>query len=345
MTFMRKTDTIEEKREERSEEMSADKRYDIVALGEILVDFTPCGESEQGNSLLEVNPGGAPCNVLAMAAKIGAKTAFIGKAGDDSFGRMLKETADRAGICTDGLILDDSVFTTLAFVHLDAAGDRSFSFCRKPGADTCLRKEELKTELIRAAKIFHFGTLSMTDEPAASATKAAVTLAKESGALISFDPNIRPLLWKDMEQAKRAMQWGFSQCDILKISDDELRLVSDTEDSAQAMERLLTQYPNIRLLFVTMGADGCCWRYGTDSGKCAAPHVQTVDTTGAGDTFMGCCLAETARLGIDRLTEENLREIVEFANSAAALVTTKKGAMKSMPDKAEVLRLMEKTYH
>ena len=321
--------------------MSGNKKYDIVALGEILIDFTPHGTSAQGNALLEVNPGGAPCNVLAMAAKLGAKTAFIGKVGGDAYGRMLKGTAEAAGINTEGMLLDDSVFTTLAFVHLDESGDRSFSFCRKPGADTMLRTDEVRGELVREAKIFHFGTLSMTDEPAKSATRSAAGLAKENGALISFDPNYRPLLWSGAKEAKEAMAWGFAQCDILKISDDELELATGEGNVETGAEQLAAHYPNIRLMFVTMGAAGCYFRFGELRGKSPAFPVKTIDTTGAGDTFMGCCLYEIARLGLEKLDKTKVEAMTNFANGAASLITTRKGAICSMPERVEILALME----
>lgn len=321
--------------------MSENKKYDIVALGEILIDFTPYGTSEQGNALLEVNPGGAPCNVLAMAAKLGAKTAFIGKAGGDAYGRLLKKTAAEAGIGTEGLLLDDSVFTTLAFVHLDESGDRSFSFCRKPGADTLLRADEIDEALVRGAGIFHFGTLSMTGEPAKTATKAAVKLAKECGALLSFDPNYRPLLWNGADEAKEAMAWGFAQCDILKISDNELELATGETDVEAGAEKLAAQYPNIRLLLVTMGAAGCYFRFGDVRGSCPAYPVKAVDTTGAGDTFMGCCLYEIAGSGLEGLGKAELEAMTNFANAAASLITTRKGAICSMPERGEITALMQ----
>ncbi len=318
-----------------------EKIFDIVALGEMLIDFTPCGKSEQGHELLEANPGGAPCNMLAMAAKLGAKTAFIGKVGADSFGKMLKQAAENAGICTNGMVLDEKVFTTLAFVHLDQSGDRSFSFCRKPGADTCLRADELRRDIIQNAKIFHIGTLSMTDEPAKTATQEAVLLAKNSGAIISFDPNIRPLLWENIDRAKETMEWGFARCDILKISDDELKLATGVADNQLAIDKLLARYPNIHLAFVTMGKDGCLWRCGERSGTCASPEVRTIDTTGAGDTFMGCCLALVAQKELCNLTDREIADMVRFANAAAAIVTTRKGALQSMPKRDEVNQLLK----
>ncbi len=317
------------------------KKFDLTALGEVLIDFTPHGKSEQGNDLLEVNPGGAPCNVLAMAAKLGAKTTFIGKAGDDTFGRELKKTLETVGIDVESMLLDASVFTTLAFVHLDLNGDRSFSFCRNPGADLMLRAEEVDAKRIQETKIFHFGTLSMTDEPARSATKHAVQLAKESGAVISFDPNFRPLLWKDIKKAKEAMDWGFSQCDVLKISDNELELATDVENVETAVDHLCGKFPNIRLVLATMGERGCYFRYGSDSGMCPAYPVNVIDTTGAGDTFMGCCLYTISQKGLLQLEHCELMHMVDFANAAASIVTTRKGAIRSMPEREEIKNLMK----
>lgn len=313
--------------------------YDIVSLGEMLVDFTPCGASESGKTLLEPNAGGAPCNVLAMASRMGKRTAFIGKVGADAFGDMLIESARRAGIFTGGVIKDESVFTTLAFVSLNDEGDRSFSFARKPGADTCLSEDELSQELIGNTKIFHFGTLSMTDEPARSATKKAVALARAGGAIISFDPNYRPLLWKSEDDAKAAMEWGFENADVLKISDDEIVLSTGESDLEAALSALAERHENLRLIFLTCGKDGSFYKFGNIEGRCASPSVNTIDTTGAGDTFMGACLSFIADKGF-AFTKDELYSAVRFASAAAAIVTTRKGAIGSMPERDEVLSLL-----
>lgn len=315
------------------------KKYDIAAIGEMLIDFIPCGISDSGKTVLEPKEGGAPCNVLAMAAKLSKKTAFIGKVGADAFGEMLTDTASRAGIYTGGVVKDENVFTTLAFVSLNEEGDRSFSFARKPGADTCLNKDEISCEIIQNTKIFHFGTLSMTDEPAKSATKEAVAIAKKCGALISFDPNIRPLLWKNIDDAKKAMEWGFENADILKISDDEIALATGEEDITKALGILSGKYENLSLIFVTLGRDGSVYKFGSYQGRCASPKVKTIDTTGAGDTFMGACLSFVSDRGLDFSCEE-LDNAVRFASCAAAIVTTKKGAIESMPEKDEVIALL-----
>ena len=232
-----------------------DKIYDVTAMGEMLIDFTKNGESEQGNGLFEACPGGAPCNVLAMLNKLGRKTAFIGKVGNDQFGRLLKDTIDTIGIETKGLILDEEIKTTLAFVHTFPDGDREFSFYRKPGADMMLDEKEVDEELIRGSKVFHFGTLSMTDEPVRTATKKALKIAKESGCLITFDPNLRPPLWKSLDEAKEMMEYGFTQCDVLKISDNEIQFVSGKEDYDEGIQYLQEKY-HIPLIFLTMGKDG-----------------------------------------------------------------------------------------
>ena len=232
------------------------KKFDVTALGELLIDFTADGTlSDQGNPLFEANPGGAPCNVLAMLQKLGKHTAFIGKVGNDSFGKMLRDILREAGINTDNLLMDNSVPTTLAFVHTAPDGDRSFSFYRSPGADMMLRPEEINLELIKNSRIFHFGTLSMTDPGVEAATKTAIEAAKEAGAIISFDPNLRPPLWKNLDTAKEKIRYGLSVCDVLKISDDEITFLTDTEDVDAGIGILRKQY-DIPLICATMGKRG-----------------------------------------------------------------------------------------
>lgn len=319
-----------------------EKTIDVTSLGELLIDMTPHGTSPQGNALLEVNPGGAPCNVLAMVSKLGGKTAFIGKVGEDQFGSLLANVIKEQGIITDGLVRDARYATTLAFVHLDENGDRSFSFCRKPGADMMLEKQDICEALIEKARIFHFGTLSMTNEPSRSATQYAVELAKKHGCLISFDPNIRPPLWDSMENAKKQMAYGLSQCHILKISDNEIELATGISDLDKAAEALLAQYPNIRLMFLTLGRKGSRFYYGALSRTVDTfLDVATIDTTGAGDTFTGCCLYFITQYGLDCLDEEKLTKMVRFANGAASLITTKKGALKVMPSRQDVEALVK----
>lgn len=318
-----------------------EKRYDVVALGELLIDFAMSGKSEQGNNLFEACPGGAPCNVLAMLAKLGKKTAFIGKVGNDQFGKLLKETIEDVGIESKGLIMDDEVNTTLAFVHTFPDGDRDFSFYRQPGADMMLTEDEVDYELIRQAKIFHLGTLSMTDEPVRSATKKALVIAKEAGCLISFDPNLRPLLWSSLELAKEMMEYGFVYCDILKISDNEIQFVSGKEDYDEGIKYLQDKY-NIPLIFLTLGKDGSCAYYKDMRVECGGYQVDTIETTGAGDTFCGSSLSGILDRDLGNLTKEDLSEMLSFANAGAALVTTRKGAIRAMPEREDVEKLMKK---
>lgn len=317
------------------------KKFDVVALGELLVDFTENGMSPQGNPLLEANPGGAPCNVLAMLNKLGRKTAFIGKVGQDIFGNRLKATLDEVGIDTSNLVMDEDVRTTLAFVETFSDGDRDFSFYRNPGADMMLREEELHEEMLSDAKIFHFGTLSMTHEEVRKATKKAIAAAKEEGAMISFDPNLRPPLWKSLEDAKEQVAYGLSQCDILKISDNEIQWFTGEEDFDAGIAKLKEQY-NIPLIMLSMGRDGSRAYY-KDLRVEAAPFLQenTIETTGAGDTFGGCCLHFLLEYGLDDLDEEKLSRMLTFANAAASIVTTRKGALRVMPEAREVEEFIE----
>ena len=314
---------------------------DVVALGELLIDFTENGVSGQGNPLFEANPGGAPCNVLAMLRKLGKSCAFIGKVGDDMFGRMLEQTANNAGISTDYLLKDDHIPTTLAFVKTLEGGDRDFSFYRKPGADINLTEEELPVAVLETARIFHFGSVSQTDEPVRSATKKAVQIAKKAGSLISYDPNLRPPLWKDLELAKEEIAWGLGQCDILKIADNELLFMTGEEDFDKGAEILQKQYPNIKLLNVTAGAGGSYAYY--EDKRVFQPAFclgGTIETTGAGDTFCACVLSYILERGIDGLTDENLSQMLRFANATAYLVTTKKGAILSMPERNDVEKIL-----
>lgn len=317
------------------------KRFDVAALGELLIDFTENGTSGQGNPVYEANPGGAPCNVLAMLNKLGRKTAFIGKVGRDIFGNRLKEVLDEVGIDTTNLIMDRDVRTTLAFVETLPGGDRDFSFYRNPGADMMLKEEELQEELIRSAKLFHFGTLSMTHEEVRRATKKAVAIARESGALISFDPNLRPPLWESLDAAKEQAAYGFSQCDILKISDNEIQWFTGEEDFDAGIRKLREQY-DIPLIMLSMGRDGSRAYY-RDLRVEVAPFLQdtTIETTGAGDTFGACCLHYVLKYGLNNLDGEKLTEMLTFANAAASIVTTRRGALRVMPGAEEVETFME----
>ena len=316
------------------------KKFDVVALGELLIDFTENGISTQGNPILEANPGGAPCNVLAMLNKLGKKTAFIGKVGNDTFGRQLAEEVQQSGTDTTNLILDDTVHTTLAFVHTFPDGEREFSFYRNPGADMMLKKEEVMADIIKEAKIFHFGTLSSTHEGVRAATRYAIDIAKESGALISFDPNLREPLWDFLEDARKEIEYGLSKCDILKISDNELEFMTGTKDYSKGVKILREQY-DIKIIFVTLGKDGslACYKDLT-SEQPTFSEIKAIEKTGAGDTFEGCALNYLLEHDFDSLKEENLSELLLFANAGASLITTRKGALKVMPDKTEIENLI-----
>lgn len=317
-----------------------EKEYDVIALGELLIDFTMNGQSEQGNNLFEACPGGAPCNVLALLNKMGKKTAFIGKVGRDQFGTLLKNTITEAGIDAAHLVVDENVNTTLAFVHTFPDGDREFSFYRDPGADMMLNESEVDEAFIGRAKIFHFGTLSMTHDGVRAATKKAVWAAKEGGCLISFDPNLRPPLWSSLDLAKEQMEYGFSVCDILKISDNEIQFVSGKEDYDEGIAYIQEKY-HIPLILLTMGRDGSRAYYKGMRVERPGFSVKTIETTGAGDTFGGSSLNYIVEHDFDSLTEEQLGEMLTFANAAAAIVTTRKGAIKAMPGREEVEALVQ----
>lgn len=313
------------------------KMFDVTALGELLIDFTENGTSSQGNPLLEANPGGAPCNVLAMLERLGKKTAFIGKVGKDMFGNQLKAAVEEVGIDTRNLIMDEEVHTTLAFVHTYPDGDRDFSFYRNPGADMMLTKDEVSEELIQSSRIFHFGTLSSTHEGVREATRHAIEVAKAAGCTITFDPNLRPPLWKSLEDARVEIEYGMTKCDVLKISDNEVEFLFGTTDYDKGAALIREKY-NIPLVLITMGKDGSRAYY-KDLRVEAAPFLQenTIETTGAGDTFCASALNYVLEHGLENLTEENLMEMLTFANAAASLITTRKGALRVMPTRQEVL--------
>lgn len=317
------------------------KKYDVIAMGELLIDFTMSGQSEQGNNMFEACPGGAPCNVLALLNKMGKKTAFFGKVGKDQFGKTLRDTLDEVKIDTSHLLEDEKVNTTLAFVHTFPDGDREFSFYRNPGADMMLTKDEVDESFLEETKIFHFGTLSMTHEGVREATKKALDVVKEKGALISFDPNLRPPLWSTLDLAKEQMEYGFGFCDILKISDNEIQFVSGKEDYDEGIAYLKEKY-DIPLILLTMGKDGSRAYYKGMRVERAGFPVKAIETTGAGDTFCGSCLNYILEHDFENLTEEELGEMLTFANAAAALVTTRKGAIRAMPEKEEVIKLIER---
>ena len=315
---------------------------DVVALGELLIDFATLTSDADGYPTMAAHPGGAPANFLAALTKFGAKTALMGKVGTDTFGKLLLSTLRKAGIDTRGMIETGDVFTTLAFVTFDEYGDREFAFSRKPGADTCIRFEELDLRLIDEAKVFHFGTLSLTDEPARSATYQAVAYAKSKGKLITYDPNLRKPLWKDLDEAKHQLIWGLSQADVVKISDEEVEFLFDlgVEDGAQY---ILDNF-GVKLVFVTCGAEGCFFQNAQAKGKVPSlSGIHIIDTTGAGDIFGGSAIWKLIEIGKtpETMTEAELYQIATFACTAAGLSTTKPGGISSVPSYNEVLRNMK----
>ena len=314
---------------------------DVVALGELLIDFACISSDADGYPTMAAHPGGAPANFLAALTKFGAKTALLGKVGTDTFGKLLTGTLQKAGIETRGLITTDDVFTTLAFVTFDAHGDREFSFSRKPGADTCLTFEELDLSLIDEAKVFHFGTLSLTDEPARTATQKAVAYVKEKGKLITYDPNLRKPLWKDLEEAKRQLIWGLEQADVVKISDEEVDFLFGLgveEGAGYMLDRF-----GVKLVFVTCGADGCFFQNAAAKGRVPSlSGIKVIDTTGAGDIFGGSAVWKLLQIGKapETLTAGELTDIVRFACTSAGLSTTKSGGISSVPEYADILERM-----
>ncbi len=321
--------------------MTNEIKFDVTALGELLIDFTENGLSGQGNGLFEANPGGAPCNVLAMLKKLGRSCAFVGKVGEDMFGHLLRDVAVEAGICMDYLVFDKEVRTTLAFVKTFPNGDRDFSFYRNPGADMMLTGDELPLDVIADSRIFHFGTLSMTHEGVRRATCKAIDHARQGGAIISFDPNLRPPLWSSLEDAREQIEYGLARCDVLKIADNELEFMTGETDFDRGAAILRSKYPNIRLFNVTAGADGSYSYYGDK--RVFVPSCKlggVIETTGAGDTFCASVLNFVLDHGLDGLTEADLTEMLRFANTAAYLVTTRKGAIRSMPEREQVEALL-----
>lgn len=314
---------------------------DVVALGELLIDFTCVSTDADGYPTMAAHPGGAPANFLAALTKFGAKTAFLGKVGSDALGKLLVNTLQQAGINTDGLLVSDNVFTTMAFVTLDAHGDREFSFARKPGADTCITFEELNLSLIDQAKAFHFGTLSLTDEPARTATYQAVEHAKSKGKLITYDPNLRKPLWKDFEEAKKQMLWGLSKADVVKISDEEVEFLFGL-GVREGAQHILTNFP-VKLVFVTCGPDGCFFMNAAGEGMIPSLQgIKVVDTTGAGDIFGGSAVWKLLQLQTDpgTLSANELTQVVRFACTSAGLSTTKPGGISSVPDYETVMKLL-----
>ena len=314
---------------------------DVVAIGELLIDFTFKSADKDGYPTMEAHPGGAPANFLAALNQYGYKAAMLGKVGTDTFGKLLLGTLEKAGIETKGMIVSDDVFTTLAFVTLDESGDREFSFARKPGADTQIAFEEIDLSLVDAAKVLHFGTLSLTDEPARTATYKLVEYAKNHGKLVTYDPNLRKPLWKNLDEAKEQLLWGLQYADVVKISDEEVEFLFGLDPKAGA-EHILANY-GVKLVFVTCGADGCVFQNKTCSGHVPGlSGISVADTTGAGDIFGGSAVSQLLKYEKtpEDLNEEELRQIVRFACTAAGLSTTKPGGISSVPTLETVLEKM-----
>ena len=323
-------------------ENNTEKRFDVAALGELLIDFTENGLSEQGNPLLEANPGGAPCNVLSMLQRLGKKTVFIGKVGNDGFGNLLENAITEQGISAEGLKKDDQVHTTLALVLKLENGDRDFAFYRKPGADVNISPDEIDEDLIKSARLFHFGSLSLTDEPARSATHKAIQTAEDAGLIISFDPNLREPLWDTLEEAHEQIDWGMKYAQVLKISDNEIQWFTGKEDFDEGIAKLREDYPNLQLICLSMGADGSR-AYWKDLRVEQTPFLQegTIETTGAGDTFCANMLNAVLDNGLDGFDEDKLKAMLVQANAAASIVTTRKGALRVMPTQEEIEAFLE----
>lgn len=317
--------------------------YDVIALGELLVDLAERSKDEAGYPTLAANPGGAPGNFLAALSAYGKKTAFLAKVGDDTFGRLLVGTIQRAGIDGCGIRIDPDTFTTLAFVTFDAHGDRSFAFARKPGADTQLRWDEIDPAMLDETHVFHFGSLSCTDEPARGATQSAVAYARAHGKLVTYDPNYRPPLWKTEQEAKEQILWGLRQADLVKISDEEVQFLWGCSPE-QGAERVLAL--GAKLVMVTLGPKGCFLKNAQAEYRCGCPQVRTVDTTGAGDIFGGSAVSRFLELGKtpEQLTPEDLAYMARYASAAASLSTEKSGAIPSIPAKEAVLQKMQEAY-
>ena len=313
---------------------------DVVALGELLIDFATVGTDADGYPTMAAHPGGAPANFLAALTKFGAKTALIGKVGGDTFGKLLLNTLENTGISTRGMVVTEDVFTTLAFVTFDAQGDRDFAFARKPGADTCLNFEEIDLSLIDEAKVFHFGTLSLTHEPARTATQRCVEYAKSKGKLITCDPNLRKPLWTCEEAAREQMLWSLHQADVVKISDNEVEFLWNCTPEEGA-DKLLQEY-GVSLAMVTLGPNGCLLKTKNAGFRAPCPSVHPVDTTGAGDIFGGSAVARLLELAkpVAELTEADLAYIGTFAATAASLSTESVGGIPSIPEKNAVLAAM-----
>ena len=313
--------------------------FDILTIGEMLIDLTQTGVSDQGIPVYTAFPGGAPANVAVAAAKLGASTAFIGKVGNDAFGKLLVDTVKNNGVNADGMIVTDTANTTLAVVSLQQSGERDFAFYRKGFADTQLSESEIFDDTLKNTHILHFGSVSMTEDPSRTATFNSALRAKNMGATITYDPNYRASLWDSLDDALVQMKMPLSIVDILKISDEELPLIADTDDPEEGTKLLSEQY-GIPLILLTLGAKGAYYRFGDCTGLCEGVKVKVADTNGAGDTFFGAFLSGMARLGKykpSELSEDEIRELVIFANKAASITTSRSGAIPAMPTLDEVM--------
>lgn len=319
-----------------------EKKIDVVALGELLIDFTSTGVSDRGKRLFEQNPGGAPANMLTAVSKAGLKAAFIGKVGNDLHGQFLKETIENVGIDTQGLIVDDDVFTTLAFVSLNEDGERSFSFARKPGADTKIWFKEINTELLLSTRVFHIGSLSLTDEPARTTTFEAVKMAKEAGAIISYDPNYRAPLWESKETAMERMKSIIPYVDIMKLSDEETELLTPYKNPKEAAEYLLKK--GVLVVVITLGAEGALVCNKTSMNLVPGLKSNVVDTTGAGDSFWGAFVSQLikSKIPLENLATEYLAEFARYGNAAASLCVEQNGGISGIPEQEEVLKRLSK---
>lgn len=316
------------------------KEIDIVSTGELLIDMMPAG-SQQNNTVFEIKPGGAPCNVIAMAAKLGGRCAFIGKVGSDVFGDMLVKTLGTLGIECSGVVRDADTPTTLAVVSFDENNDRSFSFYRNPGADQMLRESEVNVDIIKNSRILHFGTMSLSGGSSRNAVMHAIKVARESEGIISFDPNIRMLIWKNETDLKDMLRYGLSNCSVLKMSEEEATYCAGMTDPDEAMDRIMEAYPNIQVAFLTLGERGCKVFFGGEK-VLVAPVEQkrVIDTTGAGDAFYGVCLYHIAKLGMEELTMDRLQDIAMEANAAGSIVTGRRGSMCVMPTCNEIYQVL-----
>ncbi|MGL4986705.1 MAG: carbohydrate kinase family protein [Treponemataceae bacterium] len=310
---------------------------DVTAIGEVLIDFTPSGKNSEGVNLYAQNPGGAPGNVLALLAKLGKKTAMISKVGKDQFGNYLIDIFQNAGVDTAGIFQSDEANTTLAFVHLDKKGDRSFSFFRNNSADTLLSKNDIQSIPLSQSKVFHFGSVSLTTEPVRSATFFAVEKAKAQGSFISYDPNLRPLLWKNLEEAKKIILQGLQFCDILKISEEELEFLTGFTEIEKGVKQIKAEF-DIPIILITLGPKGAFYNFYDKTGFAPTYDVQTIDTTGAGDAFLGGILYQFIEhnCNFEHLNDTQIQRIINFANATGSLATTKKGAIPAMPTLDEI---------